>query len=280
MEQPAEPRPFADKVKIPGYPCRDYLGLVFAYLGEGEPPAFPRYPDFDDFQGVFEIDSYTRACNYYNNLENGGDVAHIGFVHRGREGSFDGASDFPIIRAVESAWGITVSTKRRGGQTRLAHYGMPNMSHIHALPNDTSSALWREFLAWWVPIDDESHTQFTVYAVRVPPDQVEEYTKRQKDRVAKRTIPKEELAEAILMGRMRLDEVDPDTTDIVRLEDDIAQIGQGVIPDRDQDRLGRSDASVILRRKLWARELRALAQGGPLKQWVYDAEAQQVEGMV
>jgi 5,5'-dehydrodivanillate O-demethylase len=43
--------------------------------------------------------------------------------------------------------------------------------------------------------------------------------------------------------------------------------GQGIIADRTRERLGRSDAVVILFRKLWARELRALAEGHPLKQW-------------
>ena len=43
--------------------------------------------------------------------------------------------------------------------------------------------------------------------------------------------------------------------------------GQGVIVDRTAERLGRSDAAVILLRKIWARELQALAEGRPLKEW-------------
>src|SRR6478672_10163877 len=46
-EQPAEPEPFCSRIKIKSYPTRDYLGLVFAYLGEGEPPEFPRYREFE-----------------------------------------------------------------------------------------------------------------------------------------------------------------------------------------------------------------------------------------
>ena len=105
VEQPAEPKPFANKIKIGGYPTRDYLGLVFAYLGPGDPPPFPRYPDFEEFEGLFEIDSYSRACNFFNNLENGGDVAHVGFVHRGREGSYDGTLESPTISAEEDRLG-------------------------------------------------------------------------------------------------------------------------------------------------------------------------------
>ena len=44
-------------------------------------------------------------------------------------------------------------------------------------------------------------------------------------------------------------------------------MGQGVIADRTQERLGRTDTAIILLRKLWTRELRALAEGRPLTAW-------------
>jgi 5,5'-dehydrodivanillate O-demethylase len=52
----------------------------------------------------------------------------------------------------------------------------------------------------------------------------------------------------------------------------VTQLGQGVIADREQERLGASDAGVILIRNLWKRELRALAEGRPLKEWQHAAE--------
>ena len=36
IEQPAEKESFARKVKIASYPVEEYLGLIFAYLGEGQ----------------------------------------------------------------------------------------------------------------------------------------------------------------------------------------------------------------------------------------------------
>src|SRR5713101_5148392 len=35
VEQPAEDDGFASKVKIRSYPTREYLGLIFVYIGEG-----------------------------------------------------------------------------------------------------------------------------------------------------------------------------------------------------------------------------------------------------
>jgi len=76
----------------------------------------------------------------------------------------------------------------------------------------------------------------------------------------------------MLAAKLRLDEVDPDRTDFTRLQDDIAQIGQSRIVDHSLERLGRADTGVILVRKIWRRELQALAESRPLKSWSRPAE--------
>jgi 5,5'-dehydrodivanillate O-demethylase oxygenase subunit len=53
----------------------------------------------------------------------------------------------------------------------------------------------------------------------------------------------------------------------VRLQDDVAQIGQGRIADRSKDHPGLADVGVIALRKLWRRELLAFAQGKETKTW-------------
>jgi len=47
VEAPAEREGFCQTVSIRSYPTREYLGLIFAYLSEGEPPPFPRYRDLE-----------------------------------------------------------------------------------------------------------------------------------------------------------------------------------------------------------------------------------------
>ena len=272
VEQPAEPKSFARKVRIRSYPCEEYLGLVFAYLGDGKPPPLPRYAEFEKFEGILEHDSYVRACNFFNNEENAVDLTHSGFVHRNNPGSFDGFTDSPTMDAAESCWGITVFA-RWPDQVRMSQIGMPNVFHHKAQPTDIALAPYREFLAWWVPIDDESHIQFTVAAVRLPLDKARQYEERRALRLAKRSQSRAALAERILKGEMWLDQVDPDSTDFLRLQDDIAQIGQGRIANLQRERLGQGDRAVIALRKVWARELRALAANRPLKRWVYDRAA-------
>src|SRR4029077_8389338 len=53
IEQPAEPEPFCNRIKIRAYPTQEYLGLIFAYLGEGQAPPMRRFPDFER-EGVLE----------------------------------------------------------------------------------------------------------------------------------------------------------------------------------------------------------------------------------
>jgi 5,5'-dehydrodivanillate O-demethylase len=269
VDQPAEPATFCEKIRIRSFPVKEYLGLIFAYLGDREPPSFPRYPEFESFDGLLEVkvDSYNRACSYFNNLENSLDTTHVGFVHRSHRGAFDGLKDSPTLAADESDWGITFRVSRPSGAVRTTQFGMPNVFHMHtSIPSDPEIE-WKESLFWWVPIDDEAHRQFRVNLVPVKGEAADRYKDRQAALRAKIDLPHSELAEKILKGNLSLDQVDAARTDIVRLQDDIAQIGQGRIVDRERERLGRADAGVIMIRRLWARELQALADGRPLKEW-------------
>ena len=66
-------------------------------------------------------------------------------------------------------------------------------------------------------------------------------------------------------------DVDKTKVDLVRLQDDVAQMGQGLIADRDGEQLGRGDVGVIAIRRLWTREIGAFLKGQPTKTWKRDA---------
>jgi len=61
----------------------------------------------------------------------------------------------------------------------------------------------------------------------------------------------------VLSGRERWEDIE-DRPDRVLIEDGIVLLGQGVLPDRSQNRLGSSDAAIILLRRLYTRELAAI----------------------
>ncbi len=270
IEQPAEDSAFAHKVRVRSYPVHEYLGLVFAYLGDGQPPEFPRHPEFERFDGILEIDSYVRECNYFQNLENALDMSHVWFVHSDNRASFAGIGRGANLEAEESCWGISYSFVRADGARRTQQFGMPNVYYMTALPNDPEIG-FQESLFWWVPIDDTNHMQFSIHRVPATGEAARRIRERRQKRRTEIALAHQRVCDDVLKGRVRLADLDKNRVDLVRLQDDIAQVGQGAIADRASERPGRGDVGVLLIRKLWARELAALAAGQPLKSWRRDA---------
>ena len=83
LEMPCEKESFVKKVNIRSWPVREYLGLVFAYFGEGEPPEFPLYPELEEDNGLPLLNSrWELPHNYFQRMENDLDEAHVNFVHK------------------------------------------------------------------------------------------------------------------------------------------------------------------------------------------------------
>ncbi len=126
---------------------------------------------------------------------------------------------------------------------------------------------WRELYLAFTPIDDETNRWFITNLVGVSGAAKETYLeKRDQYRRKQATMgPAEELAREVMAGRVRFAEIEH--PDRVRVQDIAVQAGQGPIADRSNERLGRSDAAIILWRKILERELRAMDQGRKLKRW-------------
>jgi 5,5'-dehydrodivanillate O-demethylase len=271
VEQPAEDAGFASKVRIRSYPTEEYLGLVFVYLGEGATqdtthvaaPPLPRYPELAD-EGVLEASSYVRPCNYFNSLDN--DPIHVAFVHRDTNLEPGGVPE--IVECEETPYGLMVAT-REGADIRRMYRVMPNVVFLD-LPSGDGRGRGRTQLAWRVPVDDEHHASFNAALVRVTGEAAERYRERAEARQAKANEhpPALELAQAVLRGELRIDDLKEHPA-LVNIQDDVSQMGQGVIADREHERLGREDVSVLRFRRIWLREIQALADGRPLKQWTW-----------
>ena len=245
VEQPAEPKPFCEKVRIRNYPVREYLGLIFVYMGEGEPPPLRQYPEFEreDYEVIIQP---SEPCNFFNRMENAVDQVHVRFVH-----PTSGQSGCPKADAKETAYGIAIKTVWPNGKSdrsvRGGHYQVPNISQFRAGA--------QEKIAWRVPIDDEHYMSFNV----------EPFQKGRREAETDNSAP--ELGAKILAGEMKVSDLG-NTPNLFEVQDYVAQVGQGVIAKRENDRLGKSDIGVFLLRKIWEREMRALAAGKPMKKWV------------
>jgi 5,5'-dehydrodivanillate O-demethylase len=243
------------------------VGLIFVYLGEGEPPPLPRYPELEG-EGVLVNTTYLRECNYFNQLESNMDELHVAFVHRESVFSDMGLNgDLPEVTGEETEYGVVKYGKRNNGQVRVSHFFMPNALYISSSPDDEESG-WSEHIAWRVPVDDGQHRSFMANLVHVSGEAAKRFHERQRQRRAQLAgLPSaNEVAAAVLRGELHTDDL-RDRPDAVGIQDNVAQCGQGVVADREHERLGRSDVLLIMFRKIWERELQALADGRPLKEW-------------
>jgi 5,5'-dehydrodivanillate O-demethylase oxygenase subunit len=270
VEQPAEPDGFKDKVRIASYPTEEYLGLVFAYLGEGSPPPLPRYPWFES-EGVLEADTYVRYSNYFYTLDNHADEVHVIFTHRNTAFSRAGLELVPVIEAEEASYGLHVVARYPNGKSRANQLLMPNIIMFKSSPAKGDEG-FSDRAAWRVPLDDDSHLSFGIDLRHLRGAAAERYREAQaEERTRTRALcrePADQVARQILDGQRSLE--DPDILarpDLVNIQDCVAQMGQPKIAEGPFENLGRSDRGVVLFRRLWLRELRALAEGRSLKQW-------------
>jgi 5,5'-dehydrodivanillate O-demethylase len=271
MEQPAEESSYCDKVPLRTYPVREYLGLVFAYLGDGIPPEFPTYPQFENFAGIVEVDSYVRYCNYFQNVENSLDMSHVAFTHGNNTASFATIGLGKALKAEESPWGITYTFTRDDGAKRVQQFGMPNIFYMTALPNDPEIG-WQESLFWWVPIDDETHMQFSIHRVPATGSTFDRLHERRQKRRTEIDLAHQDVCDQILNGHRRMEDFDLSRVDVVRLQDDIAQLGQGIFANRNRERMGKADIGVAVIRRLWRREMDNIEGKLPLKSWQWSPE--------
>jgi len=268
VEQPAEEPGFARKVRARVYPTREHMGLVFAYLGEGEPPAWPPYPEPPQ-EGLIHVwNVETVPCNWLQCYENTADEVHVAFVHQ-PGGSHARMSELPLISAEETDWGMLRYGTRSGGRVRHTLHYMPNVTRVIVPPLAGFDGVggWQEIYFNFTPIDDETHLWLITSHVKVTGAQAERFCAKKAEFLARvKAAPKVmDLVQEVWAGRRRL--VDIDHPELAMVQDIAVQAGQGRTADRSRERLGRSDAGIILWRKILARELTAIAEGRPTKKW-------------
>jgi 5,5'-dehydrodivanillate O-demethylase len=269
VEQPAEAKSFANKIRIRSYPTEEYLGLIFAYLGEGKPPPFPRYPHFEK-EGVLEVlPVQVWPCNFFQRADNNGDTFHVPFVHRGAYLSTDIRAGLPTISKKESDWGTTGYATFPGGWTNVLQFIIPN-GYTFRNPSPETDIPWDDRFQWDVPLDDQHSLQFRLRLVPLTGEAARRYRERRAKMLAEETFSIVDAGEAVLKGKLDFEDLLKLTSDkiaLIHAQDYVSQAGQGVIAERSQEHLGKSDAGIILFRKIWERELSALAAGRPLKKW-------------
>jgi len=265
-EAPAEGAATAAKIKIAAYPLREYAGMLFAYMGKGEPPNFDlqRKPEFESDDYIVLAREQIWPCNWFQQVENSLDAVHVSFVHHaGIVGSFGEAisQDIPKLEYFETESGIRQIATRSPTNVRVSDWTFPNFNHI-ITPGRTRDEPWVHRGVWNVPLDDTHTRKYGVFAIpkQNPDDDCEmlEYCNRHLD------YSPAEHHEALFERREFPTEP---LIELTPAQDYFAIMGQGEIADRVNERLGKSDAGIVLLRRIFWREMDLIAQSRPTKVW-------------
>ena len=285
LEQPAEPEgsTLRDRIRHKAYPCVEKNGVIFAFLGAGDPPPFA---GLDCFSAP---DAYTFAfkglvdCNWLQLLEVGIDPAHASFLHRFEEDEEaekgyglqfrDDVADSglemtrvmrqscrPEIHVDETDYGLRLITLRdlddRGLHVRVTNLLFPNAI---AIPMSDEMTITQ----WHVPLDDTTSYWYAIFTSFG-------------DRVDKRRMREQRLELYELPDyRPRInrsnnygyDPVEQATSTFtgmgydINVHDQWACESMGAIQDRTQENLGTTDVAIAAYRRMLREAIDAARKG-------------------
>jgi hypothetical protein len=202
-------------------------------------------------------------------FENSMDEVHVAFVHQPGGSHAKLSADLPIITVEETEWGMLRYGTRKAGKVRQTLHYAPNLTRVIVPPlaGMDGTGGWSEIYFSFTPIDDENHLWLITSHVEVTGKDAEAYSEKraQYDRAVAEAPAVMDVVRDLWSGKRRF--ADVTHPDLAIVQDIAVQAGQGRVEDRANERLGRSDAGIILWRKILARELRAIAEGRPTKRW-------------
>ncbi len=268
VERPAERPGTEANVRVKAYHVHEYCGLLFAYMGEGEPPAFDlfRKSKFEEPGVLLFTRQEIWPCNWLQQAENSLDGVHVSFAHQmGKVGAFGTAitRDIPTLSFEETSSGIRQTAVRTIGertQTRISNWTFPYGNHV-ASPAVKPGGPWMETCNFMVPLDDTHTLRVSLRAAPSTTPEADLELKRYFDSCDDYNAT--DYHDELFAGHY------PDDP-LVRLtsaQDYVALIGQGVYADRVNERLASSDLGIVMFRRILFRELEAIRTGAPTKDW-------------
>jgi 5,5'-dehydrodivanillate O-demethylase len=269
VHRPAEANTGMPRTKIPAYPVREYMGLVFAYMGEGEPPEFdlPRKLLLERAGTLVANGRERWDNNWFQQVENSLDAVHVSFVHQALTvGPFGQAvtGAIPDLSYEETSAGIRQTARRSESNVRVSDWTFPNNNHV-TVPGLTPEDPWIDVFVWMTPNDDMNTTRFMIYGQQ--PGASAASQARFEEYFAKygKYDPAEHHDE-LFASRVWSNPEDT-FVGLTAAQDYLSIRGQARITSREDEILGRSDLGIVTLRKLFWREMELQEAGAPTKSW-------------
>ncbi len=269
--EPAESN-FKHKIHLNAYPCREANGVVWAYMGPGEPPELPALEFLSlPAENCYHPEVHFYDCNWVQALEGDIDSSHIDYLHaRITKGHILESQLFlapnnidknPHLEVLTTDYGAVYAAQRRWDNAnnqwyRITQYCMPFYTMIAASGGDTVT------VGAWVPLDDEHTTLIWMRANLNGPvpeerrrhsdpySRIGGYLPRTGDPLSRYRSPAHRGNDYLLDSVKQRTEMfsgiprDPKTQDQAMTE------SMGHIYERTNERLGTSDSMIILVRRL------------------------------
>ena len=295
-EQPAEPdgSRMHERIKIASYPAVEKNGVIWAYMGPGEPPAFPaldcfRAPDTHvfAFKGLWE-------CNWLQALEIGIDPAHASFLHRflQDEDPADGygkqfrdkaaQSDMPMTKVLrefdnpelkveETDYGLRIIALRDLGNGQR-HVRVTNQVFPCAITIPMSNEM--TITQWHVPVDDTSFgapvDKEKMREQRLKEHRLPDYAPLRNKSNEYGYDPEEQ--KTLTYTGMGLD---------INVHDQWAVESMGAVQDRTREHLASSDAAIVRYRRMLRAAIKSVKLGeGELPLVIDEATAKDIQGPI
>ncbi len=278
LEQPGEPGGgrHRDSIRHLAYPCVEAAGVIFTYMGPGQPPLFPEYDFLNASPDHLYASKIFHECNYLQANEGNIDPVHLSFLHRfleNRDEKYRGVRGAreshynlvarniaPTIDVELTDFGVRIYTVRNLEENkkylRVSYFILPNLS---AFPGQTGGEGYS--VNWHVPIDDTHHWKYTfVYSSKAPLNK--EVVGRERSELLPgyrlaRNEANRYLQDRGAMKSQTFAGMGPG----FQAHDAFATASQGAVQDRTEEHLVSSDKAIVAARKLLERAIKDVQAG-------------------
>ncbi|MPZ15781.1 MAG: Rieske 2Fe-2S domain-containing protein, partial [Chloroflexi bacterium] len=258
LDQPLEPpdSTLKEAIQHRAYICQEKAGLIFAYLGSGDPPFLPNYDALTAPETHRRSAKYVQEFNYLQGNEGSIDPMQVWYMRRALGAEAGDAAYCPLdendltIEPEETDYGVRLSAVRTTGQVAIVDirgFMLPNLCAVPGLDIDGHA------IHWHVPIDDTHHWRYVVVFRRDGPITDDEARQNGVEAVPGYLLDRERVLHAI---RSR----DATEENVVVFATGLAE-AQGPIYDRTQEHLGPADGGITVMRNVIHRAIQDVEEG-------------------
>lgn len=277
LDQPGEPGggEHRNEIRQLAYPCVEKVGVIFAYMGPGEPPLLPNFefltlPEEQVFATKLHSD-----CNYLQGNEGNIDLLHVSILHYTDRDvqahtvydettslcSRGGAPEMESTDAELVDVGLRICKLRRvepdKTYIRSATFILPNLCAVPARQEGGRGYT----VNWHVPIDDFHHWKYVLIFNRERPLDKEAVRAERQETTGDYESVRNKQNRYLQDRESMKTESYSGIGHVFQAQDLCVTEGAGYVQDRTQEHLVASDAPIVASRKILLQAIQDVEEG-------------------